>query len=98
MKRKQITIHRSLTSVQQGPLTIRVGPRRGPGNKTSVAQAWLQFQADIEAAMLRKPGRGTCAAHGRNNLNKKKLFLFLFLFTFFVYALEALLRIGAAAF
>ena len=28
-------------------------------HKSSVTKAWLQFQEDIEAAMLRKPGGGS---------------------------------------
>ena len=31
----------------------------GPSHKNSVTKAWLQFQEDIEAAMLRKPGGGS---------------------------------------
>ena len=31
----------------------------GPQHKNSVTKAWLQFQEDIEAAMLRKPGGGS---------------------------------------
>ena len=30
--------------------------RKSPNHKSSVTKAWLQFQADIEAAMLKKPG------------------------------------------
>ena len=31
---------------------------RSPSHKSSVTKAWLQFQEDVEAAMLRKPGEG----------------------------------------
>eukprot|EP00090_Calanus_glacialis_P009359 TRINITY_DN17730_c0_g1_i1.p1 TRINITY_DN17730_c0_g1~~TRINITY_DN17730_c0_g1_i1.p1 ORF type:complete len:2011 (+),score=520.24 TRINITY_DN17730_c0_g1_i1:123-6155(+) len=30
--------------------------KKSPSHKNSVTKAWLQFQADIEAAMLKKPG------------------------------------------
>ena len=31
--------------------------KKSPSHKSSVTKAWLQFQADIEAAMLKKPGQ-----------------------------------------
>ena len=31
------------------------GGKRSPQHKNSVTKAWLQFQADIEAALFRKP-------------------------------------------
>ena len=30
-------------------------PKKSPQHKNSVTKAWLQFQADIEAALFRKP-------------------------------------------
>ena len=31
------------------------GSKKSPQHKNSVTKAWLQFQADIEAALFRKP-------------------------------------------
>ena len=37
-----------------GDKTLTSG-KRSPSHKNSVTKAWLQFQADIEAALFRKP-------------------------------------------
>ena len=57
------TSHSSLTRTtsdsRMGGTMPSPKKKLGPSHKNSVTKAWLQFQEDIEAAMLRKPGGGS---------------------------------------
>ena len=57
------TSHSSLTRTtsdsRMGGTGMSPKKKVGPSHKNSVTKAWLQFQEDIEAAMLRKPGGGS---------------------------------------
>ena len=52
----QRTTSDSLSSLARSPASGQRGlGSRSPQHKNSVTKAWLQFQADIEAALFRKP-------------------------------------------
>ena len=51
----QRTTSDSLSSLARSPASGQRGQPRSPQHKNSVTKAWLQFQADIEAALFRKP-------------------------------------------
>ena len=48
--------HGNLHRTSSDSRVVKDSPHRAPSHKSSVTRAWLQFQADVEEAMLRKPG------------------------------------------
>ena len=50
----RMSLHRTISDSKMTADASKVG-RKSPQHKNSVTKAWLQFQADIEAAMFRKP-------------------------------------------
>ena len=51
------SLHRTISDSKMAAGTEKGGSggKRSPQHKNSVTKAWLQFQADIEAALFRKP-------------------------------------------